>query len=266
MLTRPLGRTGIEVPLLGLGTVKFGRRHGLKYRRPFELPTDAQIADLLARAQSLGVNLLDTAPAYGSSEERLGEAIAGKRSDWLLCTKAGESFDGSVSRYDFRETTVMSSVERSLRRLRTDRLDIALLHSDGRDVPQIEAAGAFRALRRLQREGVVGAVGFSGKGAGDSAAALPISDALMCSVNARCREAVPVVAEAQERGVGVLVKKPLASGFEPVSTLAATARLAGVSSVILGTLNADHLAAAAAAVGCSRARHALPDDRGNRDA
>ena len=248
MLKRPLGRTGIAVSVLGLGTVKFGRNRAVAYPRSAPLPSDAQIADLLATAARLGINLLDTAPAYGASEARLGEALGGARGDWVLCSKAGEEFDGAASRYDFRESAVLASVERSLARLRTDFLDIVLLHADGRPTAEIAALGAFRALRRLQREGVVRAIGYSGKGASDNAAALPLSDALMCSVNARCREAVPLLAEAAANGVGVLVKKPLASGFEAAETLTPIAALPGVSSIVIGTLSAEHLAADAAAV------------------
>ena len=249
MLRRPLGDTGLEVALLGLGTVQFGRNTGVKYRRGFTLPSDGRIADLLAVAKSLGVNLLDTAPAYGRSEERLGEAIAGTRRDWLLCTKAGEEFDGARSRYDFSEDHVLRSMDRSLRRLRTTVLDIVLVHSDGRGAAAVDAAGAFRALRRLQREGVVRAVGFSGRGAADGRAALGLSDVLMCTVNGRDRREVPVVAEAAAAGVGVLVKKPLASGFETsAAALANIAAVPGVSCVVTGTLNTDHLVANAAAV------------------
>lgn len=249
MLRRPLGHVGIEVGLLGLGTVQFGRNAGVEYRRTFALPSDGQIADLLAAAQSLGVNLLDTAPAYGRSEERIGEAIEGARHDWLLCSKAGEQFDGARSRYDFGADHVLRSVGQSLRRLRTTFLDVVLLHSDGRDVAAIEAAGAFRALRRLQREGVVRAVGISCKELEDGRAALPLSDVLMCTVNARDRRAVPLVAEAGRVGVGVLVKKPLARGFETSArALANVAALPGVSCVVAGTLSVEHLAANAAAL------------------
>ena len=56
---------------------------------------------LLDRARALGINLLDTAPAYGTSEARLGKLLAGERADWILCTKVGESFDGRISTHDF---------------------------------------------------------------------------------------------------------------------------------------------------------------------
>lgn len=238
---RPLGRTGLSVSALGLGTVKFGRRTGVKYPRPFALPTDAEVATLLATAQTHGVTLLDTAPAYGASEERLGEAIAGARADWVLSTKVGEEFDGRRSRHDFSATHTLRSIERSLRRLRTDRVDIALVHADGRGVPAIRAAGAFAALRRLQREGVVKAVGYSGKGLADNTAALPCADILMCTVNAEQREEVPLAAKAAAHGVGVLVKKPLASGRHPHGCIDRTALLPGVGAVVVGTLNPEHL-------------------------
>ena len=254
MLTRHLGKTGIEASVLGLGTVKFGRNTQVKYPRPFELPSDGQIADLLSTAKRLGVNLLDTAPAYGSSEERLGEAITGEREDWLLCTKAGERFDGNRSHYDFSEERILRSVDESLRRLRTDTLDIVLVHADGRSFADIAAAGAMRALRRLQREGVVRAVGFSGKGTVDSEAALPCVDVLMCAVNSRQRQQVPLVERAGQASVGVLVKKPMASGKDDnAEAPALVARLPGVTSVLTGTLSADHLAANAAAIGAQLA-------------
>lgn len=249
MLTRPLGRSGLTVPLLGLGTVKFGRTAKVSYPRPYVLPSDEKVADLLALAKRFGVSLLDTAPAYGKSEQRIGEAIAGERSDWLLCSKAGEEFDGARSRYDFNEDHILRSVARSLRRLRTDYLDILLLHADGRDVDRIAAAGAFRALRRLQGEGMVRAVGFSAKGEPDGRAALPRADVLMCAANVPNRSQGDLIECAAREGVGVMVKKPLASGHCPnPRSLADLAARRGVSCIVVGTINADHLAANALAL------------------
>ena len=263
MLRRPLGNTGIEVSPLGLGTVQFGRDTGVGYRQAYRLPSDTRIADLLAMAQCQGVNLLDTAPAYGTSEARLGEAIEEHRDDWILCTKAGEEFDGVASHYDFGEDAVLRSVDRSLARLRTDHLDILLLHSDGRTVEEIERAGAFRALDRLRREAVVRAAGFSGKSSRDATAAMSRSEVLMCAIHDTYRDEVRIARRAAGVGVAVMVKKPLARGFEGGSeTIAKTASLVGVTSVVVGTLSPDHLAANAAAVRRATARVAptnLPD-------
>src|SRR5437016_5443839 len=96
-----LGKTGTEVSIIGLGTVKFGRNQGVKYPKAFDLPTDDDIAKLLEQAKNLGVNLLDTAPAYGTSEVRLGHWLKhfGKRSEWVIVSKFGESFINGVSSF-----------------------------------------------------------------------------------------------------------------------------------------------------------------------
>ena len=238
---RALGRTGLDVSILGLGTVKFGRTAGVRYAAPFELPSDNDIADLLATAQSLGINLLDTAPAYGRSEARLGAALAGQRDAWIVATKTGEEFDGVKSRFDFSADHTLRSVERSLVRLRTDRLDIVSIHSDGRDVGDIEAAGAIRALTRLRDQGTIHAIGFSGKTPSDGKTALAFADVLMCTINAGYSDENPLVRAAAHQGTGVLVKKPLERGLRHPQGLPAIAAVLGVASILVGTTSAVHL-------------------------
>ncbi len=129
---RALGSTGLAVSCLGLGTVKVGRNQGVKYPQSFQLPDDARVREVLALCRDAGMNLIDTAPAYGSSEERLGELLT-RRQDWVICSKVGEEFEDGASHFDFTAAHVRRSVERSLRRLRTDCLDLVLIHSDGND-------------------------------------------------------------------------------------------------------------------------------------
>src|SRR5690606_11813662 len=117
LLHRPLGQTAISVSALGLGTVKLGRHTGMKYPEAYPVPSDQQAAGLLAVARAGGINLLDTAPAYGSSEERLGQLLKGQRQHWVLCSKVGEEFDGQHSHFDFSAEHTRMSIERSLRRL-----------------------------------------------------------------------------------------------------------------------------------------------------
>ena len=81
----------IPLPRLGLGTVAFGRDWGLKYARRARLPSDAELDQLLGTALDLGVTLLDTAPAYGTSEERLGQLLRQWPGRFLLSTKVGET-------------------------------------------------------------------------------------------------------------------------------------------------------------------------------
>lgn len=252
MELRALGSTGIVVSVIGLGAVKLGRNRGLRHGA-FELPTDAQAGELLATARELGINLIDTAPAYGVSEERLGALLAGRRDEWVICTKAGEEFDGERSAFDFSAGAVRASVERSLRRLRTDRLDIVLLHSDGNDEAVIARSGAVGALEALKREGKVRAIGASTKTVEGAMLGVRTMDVVMLSLNpAYPAEGVAAV-EAGRLGKGVLVKKALAGGSlgeiraaraegDPVEeSLRFVFGHAGVTSVVLGTLSPAHL-------------------------
>ena len=127
MELRELGTTGIRVSPLGLGTVKIGRDEQVKYPRGFVIPDDAAVRELLTLAGDLGINLVDTAPAYGNSEERLGQLLPDK-ADWVVVTKVGEIFEHGQSRFDFSAAHTRLSVERSLRRLGRDYVDIVLVH------------------------------------------------------------------------------------------------------------------------------------------
>src|SRR5579871_352138 len=105
-----LGDTGMIVSQIGLGTVKFGRNQKINYPEAFALPSDKEILTLLDCARELGINLLDTAPAYGTSEERLGKLLQNKRQDWVLCTKVGEEFIEGESRFDFSSESIHKSI------------------------------------------------------------------------------------------------------------------------------------------------------------
>lgn len=251
---RKLGNTGLEVSLLGLGTVKIGRNQGVKYPQAFALPTDNEVSLLLDSAQELGINLLDTAPAYGSSEQRLGKLLRA-RADWLLCTKAGEEFTEGKSRFDFSAAAIRRSVERSLRNLQTEYLDLVLVHSDGSDLEIIQQSDCFATLQRMQEAGAIRAIGMSSKTTAGGLAALPVCDVVMVTCNPRARDDLPVIAAAAAQNKGVLIKKALASGHlqeqtsgDPVrNNLEFVLGQPGVHSVIVGTLNPEHLRHNAAA-------------------
>ena len=244
---RPLGKTGIEVSLLGLGTVKLGRNTGL-HMAPFELPSLHQARRLIDGAWDLGINLLDTAAAYGESEARLGELLAENRRRWVLCTKAGEVHEAGKSRYDFSGRAIRQSVETSLRRLRTDYLDVVLVHSDGRDMAILADAEALDTLNDLKRAGSIRAVGFSHKTAVGGRTALAQCDVIMTALSYEDRSQLDVVREAGQIGCGVLVKKPLDSGRASPETLRYVVDQPGVSSIVVGTTNPAHLEGNVAAV------------------
>jgi aryl-alcohol dehydrogenase-like predicted oxidoreductase len=242
MQTALLGKTGIRVSRLGLGTVKLGRDQSVKYPQPFAIPDDASALALLERARELGLNLLDTAPAYGVAEERLGRLLAGRWEGWVVCTKVGEEFEDGRSRHDFSAVHTRFSLERSLRRLRRDSLDLVLIHSDGYDQAALRA-GAVEVLQEFCAAGKIRAWGASTKTVAGGLAALAAgADAVMVTYNPEAREEEPVLAAAAAAGAAILVKKGLASGHgDPRSSLRFCLAHPAVTSVVVGTINPHHL-------------------------
>lgn len=246
---RALGNTGITVSLLGLGTVKLGRDTQVRYPRPFAVPDDAAARRLLDAAREAGVNLLDSAPAYGTSEARVGALIGARRADWVLVTKVGEEFVDGRSHFDFSAAHTRASVERSLRRLATDWIDVVLIHSDGQDLALLDDGAALDTLKRLKEAGHVRAVGISHKTVEGGRRALELGcDVLMATVNEGYRNELPLIADAGLRGCGVLVKKALDSGQAGPDSLRFAAAQSGVCSVVVGTIDPDHLRTNAAAL------------------
>ncbi len=246
---RPFGNTGIEVSIIGLGTVKLGRDQGVKYPSGFTIPDDREATSLLAQARELGINLIDTAPAYGNSEQRLGKLLRGQRDDWVICSKVGEEFDNGESRFDFTPEHTRSSIERSLQRLNTDMIDMVLIHSDGNDSHIIEHCGTLEALAELKAEGKIRAFGMSTKTVEGGMMAAQQSDGVMVTWNLQHGEEVPVIDYCQQHNKGVLIKKALASGHatlndqeDPVQkSFQMIFAHSGVSSAIVGTINPKHL-------------------------
>ncbi|EKD53715.1 MAG: putative oxidoreductase [uncultured bacterium] len=244
-----LGNTGLFVSRIGLGTVKFGRNQGVRYPASFALPSDRDIDELLSYARDLGINLLDTAPAYGLSEERLGHALKKNRKDFILCTKVGEEFADGQSHFDFGEKSVRKSIERSLQRLKTDELDIVLVHSNGEDSDIIEKYCIFEVLQTYKQAGIIRAYGMSTKTLAGGMQAVDQSDIVMVTYNPIYPDEQPVIAYAKQKNKAVLIKKALASGHietlskeNPVETaINFIFREPGVHSVIVGTLNKEHL-------------------------
>lgn len=252
MLTaKPLGRTDLQVSPLGLGTVKLGRDQQVKYPTAFQIPDDAQALELIHTARDLGINLIDTAPAYGTSEARLGKLLGGTRQDWIISTKVGEEFVDGQSSFNFTPEHVRQSIERSLRRLRSDYIDVVLVHSDGNDCDIIERYEIFAVLAELKRAGWLRAFGMSTKTLEGGLLAAQHADVVMVTYNHDHRAEEPVIDECQRLNKGVLLKKALASGHlcnagtPGIDPVEANMRFVfahpGVSSAIIGTINLQHL-------------------------
>ena len=146
----------------------------------------------------------------------------------------------------------------SLKRLRTHWLDVVLLHSGDDDLEILRNSGAVEALRELRDAGVIRAFGASTKTVSGGLLAVEQCDVVMLTLNRADRSQLPVVQAAEERGVGVLVKKPLASGHdvEPGRALADALAVPGVTSVVVGTVNVEHWTQ-----NCAAVERALADRR-----
>ena len=248
---KQLGQTGITVSPIGLGTVKFGRNQKVKYPSPFDLPGENELADFLELAKSLGINTLDTAPAYGLSEERLGRLLNGQRSEWTIIGKAGENFVDGESCFDFSADGVEKSVNESLERLKTDYIDVLLIHSDGRDTEILNDDALIRRLDDLKSQNLVKAHGISTKTVEGGLYALEKLDCVMATYHPAYTDEKPVLDTAKKMQKGVILKKALASGHvkdiapegvDPVEySLSHAFAEDSVASVIIGTISRDHM-------------------------
>jgi aryl-alcohol dehydrogenase-like predicted oxidoreductase len=208
---RPLGTSGLIVSKVGLGCNNFGRRIGLDDARPV---VDAALDE--------GVNLFDTADSYGDSEEILGELLEGRRDQVVIATKFGSDLRGAngpdwgaqASRRYIRR-----AVERSLRRLRTDWIDLYQLHRPDGVTPVEETLAA---LTELVREGKVRYIGSSNLSGwqisnADWAARTNGLERFVSAQNNYSlldrKVEIEVVPACEHHGLGVLPYFPLASGL-----------------------------------------------------
>lgn len=240
---RPLGQTGLFVPPLGFGAFKIGRNQGIKYPARYELPDDAAVSRLLNGVLDLGCTLIDTAPAYGLSEERIGRAIGHRRAEFVLSTKVGETFTDGVSHYDFSRAGVEFSLTRSLERLRTDVLDLVFIHSNGDDLQILKNSDVVPVLHEWRDRGAIRAIGLSGKTVAGADEALAWADAIMVEYHLDDVSHRAVIDAAAARNVAVFVKKGLASGRLPAAdAIRFVVGTPGVTSLIVGGLSLDHFA------------------------
>ena len=179
MKYRPLGKTGLIVSEIGFGAWGIGGR--TVGTTSYGDTDDAMSLAALRRARECGISFFDTSAAYGNghSEELIGQAFEGSRTSIVIATKAG--YDSWDRPPDFSPTAITASAEASLRRLRTDYIDLLQLHNASQEV--LEAAPVRAALARLIEVGKVRAWGVSSKSPGEALAALRVVDVAVVQAN-----------------------------------------------------------------------------------
>ena len=211
METTDFGKTGLKITRLGLGLAEISRQERSKV---------VEEADrVLNAALDGGINFLDTAACYGRTEEIIGATVAHRRDEYILATKCGHTTDDGDRGTPWTEheswtgPAVSESIDRSLRRLQTDHLDIVQLHSC--DVDILEHGEVIEALVQARAAGKTRFIGYSG----DNAAARwavdsGLFDTLQTSFNLVEQHARTkgLFEAAEAQGMGVIIKRPVANG------------------------------------------------------
>ena len=221
MKYRRLGRTGLRVSVIGVGTWQLGGEWGRSFTQP-------EVDQLLGRARELGVNLVDTAECYGDhlAEALIGGAIHQQRGEWVVATKFGHRFHPEALRHDGRSPVrlrtehwtpaeVVAQLEASLRALRTDQVDLYQMHS-----AEAELLGRhelWEALHQQVARGKVRHLGVS-LGGGDVAQARRAAEVgasvIQVGYNRIDQTAEQGVLPAcLDQDLGVIVREPLANGY-----------------------------------------------------
>lgn len=199
MEKRTLGRTGLDVSILGFGGAEIG----------FEKATPETVARLLGSALDAGLNVIDTAECYGDSEALIGQATEHRRQDFFLFTKCGHAagFDAP----DWDPAMLERSIDRSLQRLRTDHADLIQLHTCSEEM--LRQGDVIALLQRARDAGKTRFIGYSGD---DRAARYAVEcgafDTLQTSLNIADQQPIDLTLPlARQNNMGVICKRPIAN-------------------------------------------------------
>jgi aryl-alcohol dehydrogenase-like predicted oxidoreductase len=211
IITRTLGRTGADVTILGYGAMEL---RGLP-RGP-EI-SDSDAGRLLNAVLDGGINLIDTSPDYGRSEELIGTHLGHRREEYFLASKCGCPVETPADvpppyPHDYSPRNVRADVEQSLRRLRTDRLDLVQVHMSPSRAT-LEDEHTVETLRELQAEGKIRFIGMSGilPNLPDHLA-MNVFDAFQIPYSAVQRDHEDLITEAADQGAGTLIRGGAARG------------------------------------------------------
>ena len=195
MEKRTLGKTGMDVTVLGFGGAEIGYQG-------VALETAGR---LLNGALDAGLNVIDTAECYINSEELVGQTVGARRDQYFLFTKCGHDKDGD----HWNPQKMASQVDRSLIRLKTDRVDLLQLHSCTEE--QLRQGDVIDVVKRARDAGKTRFIGYSGDGrAALYAVESGVFDTLQISVNIADQESIDLaIPVARARGMGIIAKRPI---------------------------------------------------------
>jgi len=211
MQYRRLGKTGLEVSVIGIGSWQFGGSWGKTFEQE-------EVTCILSRASELGINFIDTAECYGHhvSERLIGEAIKQCREKWFLATKFGHNHQNGLGAANYEPEQVLIQLEESLKALQTDYIDLYQLHSGTKEQLENDALWTM-----LDKQVQAGKIRFLGNSIGNPNMLLQVQQSqhygisviqtIYNAVKRKAEEMVFPIAEQQD--LGIIARVPLASGF-----------------------------------------------------
>lgn len=212
MILRRLGRTELKVSEIGLGTVELGLEYGIADGKTVHLPTREAAARVLNEALDSGVNFVDTARAYGVSEDVIGWGLKSRRKEYILASKLGAPADLNAGSAELR-AHVTSSVEKSLKALQTDVIDLMQLHSVPTEL--VRRGEIAEILQELQRAGSIRFLGATTYGEEAARAVLEDGryDSIQIAYNILDRDPeAATLPMAEARDIGVVARSVLLKG------------------------------------------------------
>jgi aryl-alcohol dehydrogenase-like predicted oxidoreductase len=200
MLKKRFGKTNLEVSSLGFGAAEIG----------FLKPERERAARVMNMLLDQGINVIDTAATYETSEEIIAQSIGHRRSQFILISKCGQKVTG-MDGEAWSAGLIARTIDRSLSRLKTDALDVLLLHSC--DEPTLRKGEALGALVKARKAGKVKFIGYSGDNqAAAYAATLADVAVIETSISIADQANIDMVLPpARKHDVGILVKRPIAN-------------------------------------------------------
>ncbi|PKO11631.1 MAG: aldo/keto reductase [Chloroflexi bacterium HGW-Chloroflexi-10] len=212
MIYRRLGKSGLNISVVGIGTWQYGGEWGRSY-------TQNEVDAILQRGKDLGINLIDTAECYGdhTSERLVGQSIKHNRDEWLIASKFGHQFHANFSRTDrFDANSVLTQLEESLRSLQTESIDLYQFHSGSNE--SFDNAELWEMLNRQVAAGKIRHLGLS---VSPNTNEFQVRKAVEYGISViqivynrldRAPEA-EIFPNCQKNDLGILARVPLASGF-----------------------------------------------------
>ena len=245
---RKISNSNISLSEIGLGTVKFGRNTDIKYPESFDLPSDNDLIEILNTAAELGVDYLDTAVAYGTANQRLGQILPKINKKFKIVSKIGERYSPeSGSKYDFTRTALEEDFEKLLEELGVNFIECLLLHCNDNDYGD-DIKDGLKLLKQLKQKGLIGAYGSSCKTKEGVMLALD-SDSDVVMIEPDLYYANQKWLKKNNSRISIMIKKIFNSGkllktdknISSSEIISKQLNDKNITSVVIGTINHEHL-------------------------